>query len=193
MNHYVSYLMIICQLLLNEGPSITLLEQTCQQQSIPTNTFFSSILDSLLQCFDASGGGAVGYLRRSLFVQSMLYCILHGESQELERLEEVMDCAVSVFSEEEVGEEKLRLLHTEKTIGGNELLSTKYLNKFASQSNLRNYLTNSLSVCSLIAILVMIFRWFLQSMGNRTCNRCWMECIQISQQLSMLFSRPRSF
>lgn len=185
--------MIICQLLLNEGQSITLLEQTCQQQSIPTNTFFSNILDSLLQCFDASGGGAVGYLRRSLFVQSMLYCILHGGSQELERLEEVMDCAVSVFSEEEVGEEKLRLLHTEKTIGGNELLSTKYLNKFASQSNLRSYLANSLSVRSLIDILVMIYSWFLQSMENRTCNRCWTECIRISQQPSMFFSHPSFF
>ena len=150
----VSYLTILCQLLLNDSnnnnqnhsTSFHLLQSTYQQFARENIPFFSFVLDALLQSFDASGGGAIGYLRRSLFVQSMLCCILHGGPQDLERLEEVMDCVVSVISEEEVGEEKLRLLFTEKTLGGNEMMSSKYLNAFTTQSSIRNYLGNSLNV-----------------------------------------------
>ena len=139
--------MILCQLLLNNTSSASLLLQNTYQQLTRENlSLFSFVLDALLQSFDASGGGAIGYLRRSLFVQSMLCCILQGGSQDLERLEEVMDCVVSVISEEEVGEEKLRLLFTEKSLGGNELMSTNYLNAFTTQSSIRNYLGNSLNV-----------------------------------------------
>ena len=39
---------------------------------IENSSFFSFLLSSLLESFDSAGGGAVGYIRRTLFVQCML-------------------------------------------------------------------------------------------------------------------------
>lgn len=99
--------------------------------------FFSSMLSAFLHSFDSAGGGAIGYVRRSMFIQCMLFCIIHSSQSSLERLEEVFDCAVNVIAEEEVGEEKLRILLTEKRSIGMESLTSEYVRKYALQSNVR--------------------------------------------------------
>ena len=95
------------------------------------------MLSSFLHSFDAAGGGAIGYIRRSMFVQCMFFCLIHSSQSNLERLEEILDCVMNVMAEEEVGEEKLRLLLSEKRSIGTESLTTEYVKKYVCQSNVR--------------------------------------------------------
>ena len=104
------------------------------------------LLSLLLDSFDSAGGGSLGYVRRTLFVQCMLLCILHGSQEQLASIEEVCDCILNVLSEMEVGEEKMRLLFTEKNYLNIDGLSEEYLRKFISQSNIRQSFTQFIEV-----------------------------------------------
>ena len=95
------------------------------------------MLSSFLRSFDCAGGGAIGYVRRSLFVQCMLICILNGGESELELLEQVVDCFLNVISEMEVGEDKMRLVFTEKSMNRSDRLSSEYLKRFVEQSKVQ--------------------------------------------------------
>ena len=95
------------------------------------------MLSSFLRSFDCAGGGAIGYVRRSLFVQCMLICILNGGENELELLEQVVDCFLNVISEMEVGEDKMRLVFSEKSMNRSDRLSSEYLKRFVEQSNVQ--------------------------------------------------------
>ena len=112
---------------------------------IENSSFFSFLLSSLLESFDSAGGGAVGYIRRTLFVQCMLCCIYHGTPDLLSSLEEVCDCIVNVVAEIEVGEEKMRLLFSEKT-SMRDGFSEDYLRKFIAQSNIQESLNEFVQV-----------------------------------------------
>ena len=101
------------------------------------------MLSSFLRSFDSAGGGAIGYVRRSLFVKCMLLCILNGGESRLEFLEQVTDCFINVMSEMEVGEEKMRLLFSEKNLGRVDKL---YLRQFVAQTNVQNSFKMFLSV-----------------------------------------------
>lgn len=76
-------------------------------------------------------------MRRSLFVQCMLICILNGGESELELLEQVVDCFLNVISEMEVGEDKMRLVFTEKSMNRSDRLSSEYLKRFVEQSKVQ--------------------------------------------------------
>lgn len=65
------------------------------------------------------------------------FCLIHSSQSNLERLEEILDCVMNVMAEEEVGEEKLRLLLSEKRSIGTESLTTEYVKKYVCQSNVR--------------------------------------------------------
>lgn len=99
-----------------------------------------------MDSFDSSGGGALGYLRRTLFVQCMLLCLLNGDQNQFSLFEEVCDCIVNVMSEREVGEEKMRLLFSEKSYISSDGLSEEYLKKFMAQSDLRSSFHSFLQV-----------------------------------------------
>ena len=96
------------------------------------------VLSLLLESFDSAGGGTIGYVRRILFVQSMLTCLLSGSHEQLACIEEVCDCVLNIFSELDVGEEKMRLLFTDKLYLNSDGLSEEYLQKFIIQSNIKN-------------------------------------------------------
>lgn len=85
-------------------------------------------------------------MRRSLFVKCMLLCILNGGESRLEFLEQVTDCFINVMSEMEVGEEKMRLLFSEKNLGRVDKLSNEYLRQFVAQTNVQNSFKMFLSV-----------------------------------------------
>ena len=85
-------------------------------------------------------------MRRSLFVKCMLLCILNGGESRLEFLEQVTDCFINVMSEMEEGEEKMRLLFSEKNLGRVDKLSNEYLRQFVAQTNVQNSFKMFLSV-----------------------------------------------
>lgn len=144
---YVSYLLIVCQFLMSGDEGLAVIGVACQKLQmgfvenihwlVDAQLFFAVLLSLLLESFDSAGGGALGYVRRTLFVQCMLQCMLHGSQEQLSSLEEVCDCILNVLSEMEVGEEKMRLLFTEKSHLNTDGLSEEYLRKFISQSNIR--------------------------------------------------------
>ena len=76
----------------------------------------------------------------------MLLCILNGGESRLEFLEQVTDCFINVMSEMEVGEEKMRLLFSEKNLGRVDKLSNEYLRQFVAQTNVQNSFKMFLSV-----------------------------------------------
>lgn len=94
------------------------------------------MLSSLLESFDSAGGGSIGYIRRILFVQSMLICLMNGSHDLLACLEEVCDCILNVCSDAEVGEEKTRILLNDRVHFDG--ISEEYLQKFTAQSNIQN-------------------------------------------------------
>lgn len=146
---YVAYLLIVSQLLLNDNEFNSVIASVCQEMGLSSgvgeglgvanDAFFSGILSSLLRSFDSAGGGAIGYVRRSLFVQCMLLCIMRGSQELLYSLEQVTDCIVNVLLEVEVGEEKMRLLFLESSMGSAGNYSKEYLKCFVSEVNVQQY------------------------------------------------------
>ena len=134
----VGYLTLIGQILITDT-SGTFFPSVAQQPS-----FFASLLEAFLDSFDAAGGGAVGYLRRCLFVQAMLRCLQASPAGDA--LEAVLDCAANALAEEEASEDKLRLLFVEKEISGDRMLSGEYLQRFVAQSRLRESITEGMQV-----------------------------------------------
>ena len=127
------------------------------------------MLSSLLHSFDSAGGGAVGYVRRSLFVQCMLLCIVQGPQELLYSLEQVVDCIVNVLQEVEVGEEKMRLLFLESSLGSIEIVSRDYLKRFIAEVNVQECWKSFIQVDIIGAINGS--KWCL-GMVRRGCSRC---------------------
>ena len=93
------------------------------------------MLSAFLHSFDTAGGGSIGFIRRAMFVQCLFFCLIHGPQSNLNRLEEILDCVMDVVTEEEMGEEKLRRLFSERSMVGS--LSPEYVKKYMCQSNVR--------------------------------------------------------
>ena len=111
----------------------------------------------------------MGYVRRSLFVQCMLLCIVQGPQELLYSLEQVVDCIVNVLQEVEVGEEKMRLLFLESSLGSIEIVSRDYLKRFIAEVNVQECWKSFIQVDIIGAINGS--KWCL-GMVRRGCSRC---------------------
>ena len=134
----MGYLTIIGQILLTDA-SGAFFPPVAQQPP-----FFATLLEAFLEGFDAAGGGAIGCLRRCLFVQAMLRCLVASPAGDA--LEAVLDCAANVLAEEEASEDKLRILFVEKEMSGDRVFSGDYLQRFVAQSRLRESVTEGVRV-----------------------------------------------
>lgn len=158
----MGYLTIIGQILLTDA-SGAFFPPTAQQPP-----FFATLLEAFLEGFDAAGGGAIGCLRRCLFVQAMLRCLVASPAGDA--LEAVLDCAANVLAEEEASEDKLRILFVEKEMSGDRVFSGDYLQRFVAQSRLRESVTEGVRVG--MGRNIEGRRWRI-AWGEKRWRKCW--------------------